>query len=228
MMSSTPDLTSTRASSSRMDTTPLVHIVDDDDAMCRMLARTIEGAGLKTMTHASAETFLATYNPDTPGCLILDLRMGGMSGVDLQRTLADRHLHIPTIIITGHGDVRLAVETMRLGAIDFIEKPFREQVLLDCVREALARDAKERSAHASRAALQSRLALLTEQQREVLNRLVLGMPEDQIASDLSLTLEGVAQHTTDILARMQMHSTIELVYQMYATRLLEVPDQGDL
>ncbi|MBL7152595.1 MAG: response regulator transcription factor [Phycisphaerae bacterium] len=121
-----------------------VFVVDDDEAICKSLAMLIEGAGLNAQAYSSAQDFLDDYDPAIPGCLLLDVRMPGMNGLELQAELAKRRIHIPTIVITGHADVPMAVQTVKSGAMSFIEKPFGDKALLDDIRKAIALDAKSR------------------------------------------------------------------------------------
>lgn len=198
--------------SSLADAAPVVHIVDDDDALRRMTGRLIESVGLEAQTHASAEAFLEAYDPGRPGCVVLDVRMRGMSGLELQRELAARHIRVPIIMLSGHGDVPMAVEAMRMGAVDFIEKPFREQRLLDRVHEAIARDARDRRDEAARAEVRGRLALLSEREREVLDRVVVGRANRQIAAELGVGGKAIEACRSRIMKKMQVHNTAELVH----------------
>jgi two-component system, LuxR family, response regulator FixJ len=123
---------------------PIVFVVDDDDSFRSMLGRLLKSVGLVTQIYPSANEFLEDYDPDQPGCLLLDIRMSGMSGLEMQKQLAARQVGLPIIFVTGHGDITMAVQCMKAGAVDFIEKPFREQVLIDRVRQAFEQDARQR------------------------------------------------------------------------------------
>ncbi len=202
---------------------PVVHVVDDDDALRKMMAMLLESVGVEAVTHPSAEAFLESYDPSRPACLVLDVRMRGMSGLELQRELAARGARIPTIVLTGHGDVPMAVEAMRMGAVDFIEKPFREQRLLHCIRQALAQDRRQRREQAERAEILVRLGLLTDREREVLDRITAGQADRQIAAELGMSLKAIAANRTRIMKKMQVRSTAELVRTVCTLR---DPEQG--
>ena len=204
------------------DSLPIVHVVDDDDAMRKMTALLIESVGLNVTVHPSAEAFLEAYEPDRTGCLVLDVRMPGMSGLALQRELAAQRIRIPIIIITGHGDVPMAVETMRMGAVDFIEKPFREEQLLERIHQAIAQDAVDRRKHAKRADVLTRLALLTQREREVLDRVVVGRANKQIAAELGVGRKAIEAHRSRVMKKMQVHSGPELVHLIYNSGALPV------
>src|SRR5215468_9214417 len=147
---------------------PTVYVVDDDPAMRSSLRWLIESVGLAVRTCSSAQEFLRTYQPSDPGCLVLDVRMPGMSGLDLQAELAARRIHIPILIITGYAEVPLAVRAMKAGAFDFIEKPFSDQTLLDRIRAAVTQDETARRRRAARHEVQGRVRLLTARERDVL------------------------------------------------------------
>ncbi|HNS21892.1 MAG TPA: response regulator [Sedimentisphaerales bacterium] len=144
---------------------PVVFIVDDDEAICESLRLLIGDIGLEVRTFTSAREFLEKYDSSRPGCLVLDVRMSGMSGLELQSRLRELGHSIPTIIITGHGDVPMAVEAMKAGAMDFIEKPFRDQVLLDSIQKAIDLDLRIRRQHKERQDVQARIQHLTQRER---------------------------------------------------------------
>ena len=178
----------------------MVFIVDDDEAMRDALDTLIRSVGMKTVLHASADEFLASYDPEQPGCLVLDVRMPGMSGLELQDRLVEEGVDLPVIIITGHGDVPMAVRAMRAGALDFLEKPFREQDLLHRIHQAIERDAKIRRERAAKADIVARLASLTSREREVMERVVAGKHNKAIASELGVSHKTVEFHRSLIEA----------------------------
>ena len=194
-----------------LKTQPTVFVVDDDDAVRKTLQLLMQSVSLKVETYPSAEEFLAAYTPERAGCLVLDVRMRGMSGPTLQEHLNKQGAQIPIIIITGHGDVPMAVEAMRKGALDFIEKPFREQVLLERVRSALARDARHRHQAAERAVIEERIKLLTPREREVMELVVEGKSTKQIAAQFEVSNQAVDAHRARIMKKMQTDSVAELV-----------------
>ncbi len=192
------------------DTT--VFVVDDDAAVCDSLRFLIESVGLQVRTFSSADEFLAAYTPGQPGCLVLDLRMPGMSGLELQERLARQKCALPVIIITAHGDVPTAVRAMHAGAVDFMSKPFSDQHLLDRIHQALTKDAQARRDEAVRAGIAARVALLTPREREVMDLVVSGMPNKGIAAQLELSAKTVETHRARVMDKMQARSVAELVH----------------
>ena len=181
---------------------PLVLVVDDDEAVRGSLNLLLKSAGLAARAYASASQFLAAHDDSQPGCLVLDIRMPGMSGLELQDELNRRGAIIPVIFITGHGDVPMAVEAMRRGAMDFLQKPFRDEDLIDRVNKALARDRDNREQLETRDAIRARLSRLTPREMQVLRLLTLGKSNKQMAGDL-----GVSQRTVEIHRAHLMHKT---------------------
>ncbi len=192
-------------------TEPTVFVVDDEADIRDALRMLLGSVGLKVETFGSAREFLKGYDPSRPGCLILDVRMPGMSGPELQEQLRTNRIQIPVIIITGHGDVPTTVRTMKAGAIDVIEKPFNDQVLIDRVQQALARDARQREAAAGVKAIERRLARLTPREREVMEGIVQGKLNKVIAADLGLSTRTVEIHRARIMEKMQAKSVSKLV-----------------
>ncbi len=188
-----------------------VFVVDDDPSIRRALRRLIDSVELKVETYSSAEDFLNAYDLNRPGCLVLDVRMPGVSGLDLQETLASRDVYLPVIFVTGYGDVPTTVRAMKGGAVDFIEKPFNEQLLLDAVHRAIEEDARLRRERAERADVLRRVALLTPREREVLMRVVAGKMNKQIAADLGTSEKTVKVHRARVMSKMQADSVAELV-----------------
>lgn len=191
--------------------TPTVFIVDDDEAVRTSLSRLVESVGLAAEAFPDAASFLAGYDPQRPGCLLLDIRMPGMTGLELQERLAAGALPLPVIIISAHGDVEAAVRAMKAGAVDFLRKPYDAAVLLERVRAALAQDVAQRRAAAERAAAQAQVALLTPREREVMLHLVAGKTSKQIAYALGLSRKTVDIHRSHIMLKLRVDSVVDLV-----------------
>lgn len=191
--------------------TPIVYVVDDDQAVCRSLGLLIQGVGLEVQTFNTAEDFLASYDPIRPGCLVVDVRMPGMSGLDLQRKLVEEGINLPSIVITGHGDIPMAVDAMKNGMVDFVEKPFRDQLLLDDVQKALQIDAIARSREAMKSDIETKTSHLTPREEEIMNLLVGGNSSKTIAYELGISQKTVDFHRAHILEKMSVDSVVELV-----------------
>ncbi len=190
---------------------PTVFVVDDDEAMRDSLRWLIESVGLRVECHDSAESFLESYYPGRSGCLLLDVRMPGMSGLELQEYLQQHEIDIPVIIITGHGDVPMSVRAMKKGAIDFIEKPFNDELLLDAIRNALAVNEKQREKRALRAELAARVATLTPREHQVMEMVTAGRSNKEIAAELGVSAKTVEAHRAKVMDKMQAGSLAELV-----------------
>lgn len=190
---------------------PVVHIVDDEAAIRESLAMLLRSVGLASRTHASALEFLSAWTPGGEACLVADVRMPGMSGLELQEALQERSAALPTIIITGHGDVAMAVRAMKAGASDFIEKPFNDQLLLDCVQAALARDRQRRAALARRETVHARYTSLTPREREVMREVVRGHANKDIAETLNVSRKTVEVHRAKVMDKMQAESLSQLI-----------------
>ncbi len=188
-----------------------VFIVDDDEALRESLGSLMKSVDLPYETYASAEAFLESYDPERPGCLILDIRMPGMSGLALQEKLANEGVEMPLIIMSAHGDVEAAVKAMKAGAVDFINKPCKGDVLLDRIRAALELDAKRRRRQAQRADAAARLALLTPREQQVVDLLVAGRLPKQIAFELGLSRKTVDVHRSHIMMKLQAESLVDLL-----------------
>ena len=188
-----------------------VFVIDDDEAVRSALRLLLRAAGFAALTFSSAQEFLDGYSADRPGCVLLDVRMPGMSGLELQRQLNLRGAIVPVIFITGHGDVPMAVEAMQHGAFDFLQKPFRDQDLLDRVQRALERDrkAREHLRHTDR--IRSRLASLTPREREVLALMTRGKPNKVMAAELGVSQRTVEIHRGRVMDKMEARSLAELV-----------------
>jgi len=194
-----------------MDSKATVFVVDDDEALRRSLSRLMESVGLPVETYATAQDFLDAYKPDWAGCLLLDLRLPGMNGLDLQEVLAEKHMGIPIIVVSAHGDVEQAVRAMKNGAVDFIRKPYNGQTLLDRIRLAMELDARIREEEARREAIDARLSTLTPREHEVMNILVEGKSSKQIALKLGLSRKTVDIHRLHIMNKLQIDSVVDLV-----------------
>jgi two-component system response regulator FixJ len=188
-----------------------VHVIDDDEALRESLSFLLRSAGIEVKTYSSATTFLASL-PDTGlTCVITDVRMPGLSGVELLRRLRELKFEIPVIVITGHGDVPLAVEAMKMGAIDFLEKPFDDEVLLASVRSALKQQDGESKRRTERADIEGKLASLSNREREVLEGLVAGKANKQIAYDLGISPRTIEIYRANLMTKMKAGSLSELV-----------------
>jgi two-component system, LuxR family, response regulator FixJ len=181
---------------------PTIFVVDDDQAVRDSLRWLLESLRLKVETYASATEFLASGKLSRPGCLVLDVRMPEVSGLQLQEILAAQRVHLPVIIITGHGDVSMAVRAMKFGALDFIEKPFNDQLFLECIQRGLQVNACQRRRDAERQTVQARLASLTARERDVLERVVAGKPNKVIASELGISARTVEVHRAHLMEKM--------------------------
>jgi two-component system response regulator FixJ len=188
-----------------------IFVVDDDAAVRDALKLLLRSIGHAVETFASAQEFLDAYREDRPGCLVLDIRMPGMSGLELQQKLNERHSILPIIFITGHGDVPMAVEAMQAGAMDFIQKPFRDQDLIDRINQGLERDAHNRAALGERNEIRKRLDTLTPREREVLDLVVHGKANKVIAGDLKLSQRTVEIHRARVMEKMHASSLAHLV-----------------
>lgn len=194
-----------------MNGSPLIHVVDDDDGMRRSLRWILESAGWTVRTYQDAVEFLANYPPDAPGCLVLDVRIPGISGVDLLDQLAAQRIELPVIVITGHGTVESAVRAMRHGVVDFIEKPIDDQVLLDRVAQAVSLNSSRRDQQSRRTELVKRLETLTPREREVMRLVVEGHPNKRIAAMLDRSEKTVEIHRAQVMRKMEAESLAELV-----------------
>jgi RNA polymerase sigma factor (sigma-70 family) len=197
-----------------MEPEPVVFVVDDDTAIRNSLLRLIQSVGMKIRTFRSGEEFLDDFDPDAPGCLVLDVRMRGMSGLDVQKKLAAMGATIPIIILSGHGDVPMAVRALKAGATDFMEKPFSPQILIDRIRQVIELDADTRRQRAERELIQHRLSCLSERQREVLDLVVAGLSTNQIARRLSLSPKTVYAHRAEALGKMKTGSIADAARQL--------------
>jgi len=189
----------------------IVFVIDDDPSLRRSTGLLIEVAGFSVQTFGSAEEFLRGRRPDLPGCLVLDVRLPHLSGLELQQELSKAGVHIPIIFMTGHGDIPMTVQAMKAGAIEFLTKPFREQDLLDAIHRAIDSDRTARLERAKLTGLRERYELLTPREREVMAHVVSGLLNKQIAGELGTTEKTVKVHRGHIMQKMQAKSLADLV-----------------
>lgn len=190
---------------------PTVFVVDDDAAVRQSFEWLVGSVGLRTETYASARDFLDAYDPARPGCLVLDVRMPGMSGLELQERLAADGVTLPVIVVSGYGDVPTAVRVMKHGAVDFIEKPFSDQAMLDRIQASIERDLEARRADAKRASARSNRDRLTRREAEVMDLVIAGQSNKQIARALAISPKTVEVHRAKVMKKMQADSLAELV-----------------
>ena len=189
-----------------------VFVIDDDPGVRKSLSDLISSIGLKARTFASAREFLQEKRPESPACLVLDVRLPGLGGLDLQRELAKTETALPIIFITGHGDVPMTVRAMRGGAVDFLTKPFRDQDLLDAVQQALEKDRNMLEQHAELAELRRRFESLTVREREVFRLVVRGLLNKQIAAELGTSEVTVKMHRGHVTEKLHAKSVVDLVH----------------
>jgi two-component system, LuxR family, response regulator FixJ len=195
-----------------MNDDPLIYLVDDDAAVRDALGMLFKSIGMKHESYASALEFLEGYDSARHSCLVADIRMPGLSGLELQQRLNDRNAEVPIIFITGHGDVPMAVTAMKSGATDFIQKPFRDQDLIDRINKALERDGVRRKGRAEEDAIRARIALLTPREAEVMQRVVKGHANKVIAMDLGVSQRTVELHRARVMRKLKLRSVAELVH----------------
>ena len=193
---------------------PTVMVVDDDAGIRNAMRALLKSVGLESALFASAQEFLTTYQPAQPGCLLLDIRMPGMSGLELQQHLNLRGAVIPVIFMTGHGDIPMAVEAMQHGAFDFLQKPFRDQDLLDRIQRAIARDEELRQSLGEHSRIKAHLDSLTPREREVLDLMTQGKQNKVIGQDLGVSPRTIEIHRARVMEKMSAQSVAELVRMM--------------
>jgi len=193
------------------DAEPIVFVIDDDPSVRRAIRRLIGSVGLQVELFGSAKEFLHSRRPDAPSCLVLDIRLPGISGLDFQRELAAANIHIPIIFITAHGDIPMTVRAMKAGAVEFLTKPFRDQDLLDAIHAALEQDRAKRQQEEEMATLRQRWESLTPREREVLPLVVSGLLNKQIAAEIGTSETTVKVHRGQLMRKMGADSLAELV-----------------
>ena len=204
----------------------VVYLVDDDDAVRDALGMLFKSIGLEFEAYASALEFLERYDGARHGCLVADIRMPGLSGLELQQRLNEQRAEIPIIFITGHGDVPMAVSAMKSGATDFIQKPFRDQDLIDRIHKALAQDRERRALRAQEGEIRARIASLTPRESEVMRRVVRGQANKVIAMDLGVSQRTVELHRARVMRKLKMRSLAELVHAVDKVSAADAPVSG--
>ncbi len=194
-----------------MSPEPTVFVVDDDSGVRDTLRWLVESVGLKIETFASAQEFLNAYDPSRPGCLVTDVRMPGMSGIELQSKLAAEKVTLPIIVVSGYADVPTAVRSMKRGAIDFVEKPFDEQMMLERIQLSILEDARLRQERSARERTIARLKSLTPRERQVMDLVILGKSNKEVARALDISPKTVEVHRSHVMVKMQAESLAELV-----------------
>jgi FixJ family two-component response regulator len=202
----------------------IVYVVDDDFSVREAIKSLIRSVGLRVETFGTAQEFLHSARPDAPGCVVLDVRLPGLSGLDLQRELAANGINLPVIFITGHGDIPMSVRAMKAGALEFLTKPFRDQDLLDAIQQALERDRGARQQRLETAELRERFDSLTAREREVMGLVVSGLLNKQIAGELGTSEVTIKIHRSQVMKKMSAGSLAELVRM---TEKLGIPAAKD-
>ena len=211
-----------------MNQVPTAYVVDDEESIRSLWEWLLASNGIAVRTFGSAAAFIQSYRSGDAGCLVLDVRLPGMSGPELQDYLRREGIGIPIVFMSAHGDVRTAVNAMKGGAVDFIQKPFDYREALAIVRRAFERDVQERSRKARRAQLAERLAALTERERGVLQRIVEGKANKVIAAELDISVKTVEAHRAKVMEKMAVDSVAELVQRIIGFSLMEPPGDGQL
>ena len=197
------------------ETETIVYVIDDDAQTRDALKNLMRSVGLQVEVFASAQDFLRSKRPDVPGCLVLDVRLRGLSGLDLQKRMAEAKIEVPIIFITGYGDIPMTVQAMKAGAVEFLTKPFRNQELLDAIQQALERDRTTREQRAKNDELYDRYDSLTPREREVMTLVVAGLLNKQIAGELGTSETTVKNHRHQLMEKMGADSVAELVKMAY-------------
>lgn len=198
---------------------PVVYIVDDDEQVRQAIQMLMESVGLAVQTYTSAQQYLDSFTPDQQGCLVLDVRMLGMSGLELQNRLQSEPNHPPIVMISGHGDVPMAVHALQKGAVDFLEKPFHDQALLDSVHRAIEQDARKRGQSSKIAEIEQRVDRLTPREYEVMQRVIAGERNKVIAIDMNISQSTVEAHRAKVMEKMEAKTLSELMRMMITLEL---------
>ena len=193
------------------ETLPIVFVVDDESAVGVSVKRLLHSVGIEARLFTSATEFLRTKRPDAPGCIVLDVRLPDLSGLDLQQELAKANVDLPVIFVTGHADIPMTVRAMKAGAVEFLTKPFREQELLEAVQRAISRHRQTRDQRASMRVLQSRYELLTPREREVYPLVASGLLNKQVAAELNASEKTIKVHRGQLMQKMEAHSLSDLI-----------------
>jgi len=193
------------------ETLPIVFVVDDESAVGVSIKRLLHSVGLEARHFTSASEFLRAKLPDAPGCIVLDVRLPDLSGLDLQQELAKANVDLPVIFVTGHADIPMTVRAMKAGAVEFLTKPFREQELLEAVQRAISRHRQTRDQRASMRVLQSRYELLTPREREVYPLIASGLLNKQVAAELNTSEKTIKVHRGQLMQKMEAHSLSDLI-----------------
>jgi two-component system, LuxR family, response regulator FixJ len=210
-----------------MQPDPIIYIIDDDDAVRQSLQFMLKAAGIPSRTFESAKGFMEVLPQITSGCIVTDVRMPEVTGIDLLRHVTKTNRDLPVIVITGHGDISLAVEAMKIGAVDFLEKPFDGQQLLAAVRSALSREADTGMRKADLAAIQDKLAALSNRERQVLDGLVAGSANKNIAFDLGISPRTVEIYRANLMTKMAANSLSDLVRMAMMAGIMETSNKTD-
>lgn len=195
-----------------------VYVVDDDHAVRNSLSWLLESVGMRVECFASAGAFLEAFQPDLGGCVVLDVRMPGMSGLELQERLAAAPVQVPIIVVTGHGDIAMAVRAMKAGAIDFFEKPFNDQMVIERIQQCLEENQRSRADRTARLAFTERLASLTRRERQVYERVLVGQSNKRIANELGISSKTVEVHRARMMEKMGARSLAQLVAMSVSCR----------
>jgi two-component system response regulator FixJ len=194
-----------------MMSTPIVSVVDDDEQVRESLAALIQSMNLEVECYASGREFLDRYSPEQPGCVVLDLKMPQLNGLEVIEEMSARQIEVPVIMISGHGDIPAAVAAIKAGAVDFLEKPYPGSALMDSIRKAIERDAQQRDARSQRQGMLERYEMLTPDERQVLDLTVAGKPDKAIALKLDLSLRTIQLRRASVMRKMGVHSRAELI-----------------
>ncbi|MGE5640653.1 MAG: response regulator transcription factor [Clostridia bacterium] len=203
---------------------PVAYVVEDDESISTLWRWLMESNGIAVRTFTSAHDFIHAYSPGSPGCLVLDLRLPGMNGLELQGYLKQNNVEIPIVFVTAHGDVRTAVHAIKEGAVDFIEKPFSYRQAVSTVRKAFERDAENRFRQSRRAQAAARLATLTGRERAVLRCVIAGKQNKVIADELAISIKTVESHRAKLMEKMAADSVAELVQLTLGFSLMDAPE----